>query len=148
MSEAKINNVREIIFLQEERLTATYKNFLILVIFNCLGLLMFLYGFINLNLIPVLLSGVICSFPIFIFIIKAGGIKTFYRELISDLPEQYEAENNSNNNNKKFAMLFFTVLIGTILALFIGWFLSLALFIFILKKYIGLYLKMCKNHLL
>ena len=142
MSEVKLNGINAIIFMQEDKLKVTYLHILITVIFSCIGWPLFLYGFIKSNILLTLLGGVICSLPLFIYMVKAGGFIAFFKDITSELPEQPDNEAADSNSIKCFLKWTLTVITGAILALFIGCFLTLVFLILIAMKYIRLYSQM------
>jgi hypothetical protein len=147
MSGKEINDAAAIEVSPEQKMAATYKRLLITVIFCCIGWPIFLYAFNHsFNPLIMLLGGAIVSAPLLWIMLRGGGFKDIFKTDEYEVITTYsDGSKKSDGGSESFIMGLITKIIGAVFLIFIGCVITIGLLIFMIVRYIKLYLQVSEK---
>ena len=147
MSEQETNEAAETEISPEQKLAALYKRILITVIFCCVGWPIFLYAFnYSMNPLVMLLGGAVVSAPILWIMLRGGGLKDVFKTDEYEVVTTYrDGSKKSDGGTESFLMGLIVKFIGLILVIFIGCLITIGLLVYMIIKYIRLYLQVSEK---
>ena len=131
----------------EEKLAAMYKRILVTVIFCCVGWPIFLYAFnYSMNPLVMLLGGAVVSAPILWIMLRGGGLKDVFKTDEYEVVTTYsDGSKKSDGGSESFIMGLITKIIGLVLVIFLGCLITIGLLVYMIIKYIRLYLQVSEK---